>query len=103
MACRQVVFPLRVTVAGATFASGSLSIPIVLQLLIQTQLLRTRFVRRIRKMFGEHFKFVYTNVAEINTAGLDIPKTRNRNWILVSRHSSAKNKKIRPQPKFEYS
>ena len=58
-------FPLRVTVAGATFESGSLSIPIVLQLLIQAQLLRTRFVRGIRTMFGEHCKFVNTNVEEI--------------------------------------
>ena len=103
MSCRQVVFPLRVTVAGATFESGSLSIPIVLELLIQAQLLRTLFVRGIRKMFGEHCKFVNKNVEEINSPGLDIPKTSNRNWILVSRHCSAKIRKIRPQPIFDYS
>ena len=83
MACSQVVFPLRVTVAGATFESGSLSIPIVLQLLIQTQLLRTRFVRGIRTMFGEHCKFVYTNVEKINPLGLDIhrPATAIGFWF----------------------
>ena len=83
MACRQVVFPLRVTVAGATFESGSLSIPIVLELSIQAHLLRTRFVREIRKMFGENCKFVNTNVEKINPLGLDIhrPATAIGFWF----------------------